>query len=207
MAARGSVVMEDRIVPARAPFSVTMRAGDHLRIVDLDGRQAVDFLCFGQSRHAGQLERYHAANTIKIPRQILIGKGSVLYSQFARPMMTVVADTVGGHDTIFGCCSYAVDRVRYGQVNPACCQENFERELARHGIGPEHVVANVNWFMSVPVGPDGRAEIAESASRAGDHVELRAEIDLIAVGSNCPEALNAATGGHPSPVRIVHLRP
>ena len=196
------------MVPARAPWSARMRAGQMLRLIDLEGRQAIDFLCFGAEPFEGQVERYHMPNTIKIPKTISIGRGTVLYSQFARPMMTVVGDSLGertggGHDTIFGCCSFAVDRVRYGRTNAECCQRNFEREMGRHGLGPEHVVANVNWFMSVPIGPDGHAEIVEGRSSPGDFVDLRAEMDVIAVISNCPQELNPAAGGGPTPVRAI----
>ncbi|MEM6899950.1 MAG: DUF1989 domain-containing protein [Pseudomonadota bacterium] len=196
-------IIEDTVVPPRAPWSALVQKGQHLRLVDLEGQQAVDFLCFGTAQYKGQVERYHMPNTIKIPKNILLGKGTVLYSQFARPMMTIVEDSCGGHDTIFGCCSFAVDQVRYGKTNVECCQRNFEREMARHDIGPEHVVANANFFMNVPVGPDGRAEITDSQSRPGDYVDLRAEMDVIAVLSNCPEELNPAAGSGPSPIRAI----
>jgi hypothetical protein len=98
--------------------------------------------------------------------------------------------------------------VRYGRTNAESCQRNFERELARHRIGPEHIVPNVNFFMRVPVGPDGAAAIAESRSKPGDHVDLRAEMPVLAVLSNCPEELNPATGANgPTPVRVVVWRP
>lgn len=193
----------DRIVPPRDPWSCRMEPGDRLRIVDLEGRQAVDFLCFNADDPA---ERYHMPNTIKVPKQIYLGQGSVLYSGLARPMMTIVEDTVGRHDTIFGCCSFEVDDLRYGRHNAECCQRNFERELARHGFGPELIVPNVNFFMSVPVGPDGHAEIVEGRSRAGDFVELRAEMPVLAVLSNCPQELNPAAGGGPSPIRVLLTR-
>lgn len=197
-------MIEDIVVPARAPWSARMKAGESLRLIDIEGQQAVDFLCFGADPYRNQVERYHMANTIKIPCQIFIGKETVLYSQFARPMMTVTDDSVGGHDTVFGCCSFDVDLVRYGAVNGECCQRNLEREMARRGLGPEHVVPNVNFFMNVPVAPDGRASITESASRPGDFVDLRAEMDLIVVLSNCPEALNPAAGANgPSPIRAI----
>ena len=196
-------IITDETVPARAPWSARMKAGQMLRLIDLEGQQAIDFLCFGAEPFDGQVERYHMPNTIKIPRNILVGKGSVLYSQFAREMMTVTDDSCGGHDPIFGCCSFAVDRVRYGQTNTACCQQNFETEMATHGLGSEHVVANVNWFMNVPVAPDGGADITDSQSRPGDFVDLRAEMDLIAVLSNCPQELNPAAGDEPTPVRAI----
>ena len=197
-------VRVDHVVPPRAPWSARIEAGEILRIVDLEGQQAVDFLCFNADDPA---ERYHAPNTIKVPGNVYVGPGTVLRSSLARPMMTVVADTVGKHDTIFGCCSFALDEVRYGRTNPECCQRNFERELARHGLGPEQVVPNVNFFMSVPVAPDGSAGIAESRSRPGDYVDLRAEMPVLAVLSNCPEELNAATGANgPTPIRTLIWR-
>ena len=121
-------------------------------LVDLEGQQAIDFLCY--NAHDPE-ERYHAPNTIKLQHNIYLGKGSVLWSVRARKMMTIVEDTCGGHDTIFGCCSFELDDVRYGRRNPRCCQKNFELELARHGLGPSAVVPNINFFMRVPVTDDG----------------------------------------------------
>lgn len=200
-------IIEDTVVAPRAPWSARLTKGQMLRLIDLEGQQAIDFLCFGTEPHEGQVERYHMPNTIKIPKNILLGKGTVLYSQFARPLMTITEDSCGGHDTIFGCCSFAVDEVRYGKTNSECCQRNFEREMSRHGIGPEHVVANANFFMNVPVSPDGAAEITDSQSRAGDFVDLRAEMDVIAVLSNCPQELNPAAGDKPTPARAIVFQP
>lgn len=196
-------IIEDIVVPARAPWSAVVKKGQTLRLIDLEGQQAIDFLCFGTKPFEGQIERYHMPNTIKIPKHAFLEKGTVLYSQFARPMMTITEDSCGGHDTIFGCCSFAVDQVRYGKQNAECCQRNFEREMARHGLGPEHVVANANFFMNVPVNSDGHVDITDSQSRAGDFVDLRAEMDVIAVLSNCPQELNPAAGGGPTPIRAI----
>jgi len=200
----GGVIRIDATVPPRAPWSARLESGEVLRLIDLEGSQAIDFLCYNADDPA---ERYHAPNTIKVPRNIFIGLGSVLRSNLARPMMTVIADTCGGHDTIFGCCSFEIDRVRYGRTNGESCQRNFERELARHGIGPEQVVPNVNFFMNVPVGPDGAVQITASQSKPGDYVDLRAEMPILAVLSNCPEELNPATGTNgPTPVRAIVWR-
>lgn len=198
-------IIEDIIVPARTPWSARIARGDMLRLIDLEGQQAVDFLCFNAEDPS---ERYHAANTVKVPGNIYIGEGSVLRSSLARPMMTVTADTCGRHDTIFGCCSFEIDEVRYGKTNPECCQRNFERELAKHGVGREHIVPNVNFFMYVPVGPGGEALIVDALSKPGDYVDLRAEMDVLAVLSNCPEALNPASGANgPTPVRAIVWSP
>lgn len=201
----GGRIIEDTIVPARAPWSATVARGDMLRLIDLEGQQAIDFLCFNADDPS---ERYSAANTIKAPGNIYIGEGSVLRSSLARPMMTVAADTCGRHDTIFGCCSFEIDEVRYGKTNPECCQRNFERELARRGVGAEHIVSNVNFFMHVPVGPDGEAQIVDALSKPGDYVDLRAEMDVLAVLSNCPEELNPASGANgPTPIRAIVWSP
>ena len=123
----------------------------------------------------------------------------MLWSVRAREMMTVVEDTCGGHDTIFGCCSFELDDVRYGARNPRACQQNFESELARHGLGASAVVPNINFFMRVPVREDGSATIEDGRSKPGDHVTLRAEMDILVVISNCPEALNPGDRSRPDP--------
>ena len=197
-------VIEDTIVDACRPWSGFVDQGNVLRLIDLQGQQAIDFLCYNAD---DRQDRYHAPNTIKIPGQVYLGKGSVLWSVKARPMMTLIADTCGGHDTIFGCCSFALDEVRYGQTNPRCCQLNFEEELARHDMGARDVVPNVNFFMRVPVEANGQAAIVDGISKPGDYVDLRAEMNILAVLSNCPEALNPATGSGPTPIRAVIYKP
>ena len=96
--------------------------------------------------------------------------------------------------------------MRYGKRNPRSCQQNFESELARHGFDETAVVPNVNLFMRVPVEVDGSAGIVDGWSKPGDHVTLRAEMDVLVVISNCPEALNPATGAGPTPIRAIRYR-
>lgn len=197
-------ILTDVIVAAGKPWSGQLARNEVLRLIDLEGQQAIDFLCYNAD---DPQERYHAPNTIKIPGQIYLGKGSALWSSRARKMMTIVDDTCGGHDTIFGCCSFALDEVRYGATNSECCQQNFEMELVKHGLGPRDVVPNVNFFMRVPVGTDGSAQIVDGISKPGDHVDLRADMDVLVVLSNCPEALNSATGTGPTPIRVIIYQP
>jgi urea carboxylase-associated protein 1 len=194
----------DLEIPAGEPWSGKIAKGDVLRIVDLHGRQAVDFLCYNL---ADPSDRYNAANTLKLNNNIYLGLGTALWSVRARRLMTIVADICGSHDTLYGCCSVEVDDVRFGKNNGAGCQGNFERELAKHGLGPKDIVANINFFMNVPVRADGGVAIVEGKSRAGDHVDLRAEIDVLVVLSNCPERLNQAAGFNPTPIRVVVFTP
>lgn len=197
-------VIEDTVVPACEPWSAEVRKGDVVRLIDLEGQQAVDFLCYDLANKA---ERYNAANTIKLNNNIYLGKGTVLWSVRARPMMTIVADTCGSHDTLYGCCSIEIDRVRFKKENSWGCQQNFEKELAKHGMGEKDIAANVNFFMYVPVSEDGKIAIAEGLSKPGDYVELRAETDVLVVISNCPERDNAAAGYKPTPVRAIVYTP
>ena len=198
-----ATVLEDTVVGAGLPWSGRIDRGEHLVLVDLEGQQAIDFLCY--NAHDSH-ERYHAPNTVTLQGNIYLGPGSVLWSVRARKMMTIVEDTCGGHDTIFGCCSFELDDVRYGARNPRACQQNFESELARHGLDAAAVVPNVNFFMRVPVKADGSAAIEDGWSKPGDHLTLRAEMDVLVVISNCPEALNPATGAGPTPVRAIRYR-
>ncbi|MDP6080887.1 MAG: DUF1989 domain-containing protein, partial [Arenicellales bacterium] len=117
-------------------------------------------------------------------------------------LMTVVEDTCGLHDTIYGCCSVEVDDVRFGENNGKGCQSNFELELSKHGLNENDVAANINFFMYVPVESSGALGISPGLSKAGDYVSLLAEQDVLAVLSNCPERLNNAAGGEPTPVQV-----
>jgi hypothetical protein len=197
-------IHEDTIVPAGEPWSARIKKGNVLRLVDLEGQQAIDFLCYNASDPA---DRYNAANTIKLNQNIYLGKGCVLWSVRARKMMTIIEDSCGAHDTLYGCCSIEIDEVRFGKTNTQSCQSNFEAELAKHGLGEKDIVANVNFFMNVPVEADGAVAIAAGRSKPADYVDLRAEMDLLVVISNCPERDNPAAGFKPTPVRAVVYSP
>ncbi len=197
-------VIEDTLVPACKPWSAEVRKGDVVRLIDLEGQQAVDFLCYNL---ANTDERYNAANTIKLNSSIYLGQDTVLWSVRARPLMTIIADTCGSHDTIYGCCSIEIDKVRFDKDNSWGCQQNFESELAKHGMCETDIAANINFFMYVPVREDGRIAIADGLSKPGDYVDLRAEMDVLVVISNCPERDNAAAGYEPTPIRAIVYRP
>jgi urea carboxylase-associated protein 1 len=197
-----SKVIEEEIIPARHHWSRLISRGQILRITDLKGKQAVDFLCYNAANPA---ERYHAPNTIKKAGAILLGKGHVLYSDHANPLMTIVEDTFGGHDTIGGCCSAPSNKMLYGIQNPGC-RENFLAALKPYGLGWRDIVPNVNLFMKVPVDPGGNAAIATGSSKPGDHVDLRAEMEVLAVISNCPQVLNPCNNFVPTDIQVTILK-
>ena len=193
-------VLEDTVVPAEAPWSAVVREGQVLRLVDLEGCQAIDFLCFNADDRA---ERYHAGHSVKLNKCVYLGEGHVLWSGHIRPMMTIIADTCGPHDTMLGCCSAALNEQRYAVPDTHSCQANFERELPKHGLGPLDIHPNVNFFMYAPFGPAGEVAVAEGISKPGDYVDLRAEMDVLVVISNCPQRLNPGAGFAPSPIRAI----
>ncbi len=183
-------------------WSGIVSAGALLRIEDIEGEQGVDFLVYNA---ANPLERYHAPNTIKKAQTLQLTKGHVLYSDVARPLMTIVEDTCGFHDTIGGCCSEPSNAMLYGAEGQPGCRENFLAELARWGMTRRDIVPNLNWFCKVPVYEGNRLSdlvFEPGASRAGQYVELRAEMDLIALVSNCPQVNNPAAGGRPTNIRV-----
>jgi uncharacterized protein len=194
------------VISAGASWSKLLRQGEHLRIIDLEGRQGVDFLCYSA---AAPEERYHAANTVKRAGTLRLTRGHILYSDIARPMMTIVGDSCGYHDTIAGCCSAPSNEMMYGVKGVPGCRENFLHELGKYDLGRKDIVANLNFFCDVPItSANALAPLIFAAppSKSGDFIELRAEMDVIAVISNCPQVNNPCSGGQPTPIEVVISR-
>ena len=192
-------MIEDTVIAPGDHWGRVIERGQTLRIVDLEGQQAVDFLCYNAARPE---ERYNAADTMKYAKSIYVTRGVSLYSGLGRKLFTVIEDTCGRHDTIGGCCSAESNELRYGVPDTPNCRDNFVRALQPFGLGVRDIVANVNWFMYVPVGADGSMGIEPGPSKPGDYVVLRADMDALAVISNCPQTRNPASGFKPTPIRI-----
>ena len=199
-------VVLDEVVAARAGWSAVVPAGHVMRIVDLGGNQAVDCLLY---RAHDPIERYSAADTIAAQRNIFLVTGTTLRSNRGNPMMTIVDSTCARHDTIGGACSRESNTLRYGHHtrHQHACVENFLSEGARHGLGKRDLVANINWFMIVPVGADGTLGIVDGISAPGLFVDVRADIDVLVLISNCPQINNPCNGFDPTPIRIVVSEP
>jgi urea carboxylase-associated protein 1 len=197
----GAIVRDD-IVPARAPWDAVVRKGQTLRIIDLEGNQAVDFLMYALADDA---ERYSAQDTMAAQGNIFLRAGSVLLSNEGAAMATVTGTSVAYHDTIGGACSCESNTLRYGHHTKSqhACVENFLQANAKHGRGKRDMVSNINWFMNVPVEADGALGIVDGISAPGLYVDLRAEMDLVVVVSNCPQINNPCNGFNPTPVRMI----
>lgn len=195
-------VLHDVTVPARAPWLYHVDAGQTLRIVDLEGNQAVDLLIYSAADDA---ERYSAQDTVSAQGNLFLRQGSVLRSNEGRPMMTIAATSVEYHDTIGGACSCESNTLRYGHHTKAehACVDNFLEANLLEGRGKRDIVSNINFFMNVPVEPDGALGIVDGISAPGLTVDLRAEMDVIVVVSNCPQINNPCNGFNPTPVRMI----
>jgi urea carboxylase-associated protein 1 len=193
-------ILERLTVPAKGRWSRRLEQGQSLTIVDLEGKQAVDFLCYAAEP---PVDRINIPNTVKLNGSLYVAKGCRIYSDLARVMMTVTEDSCGYHDTLAGCCSCEIDRVRYGVEKTESCRTNFIAELAGWGMSPSEIVSNVNFFMRVAFAEDGAVKIVEGVSKPGDRVTLRAEMPVIAVLSNCPQEHNPAAGFAPTPIELI----
>jgi uncharacterized protein len=195
-------LVHDEIVPARAPWMHRVDAGQTLRIVDLEGNQAVDFLLYSASDDS---ERYSSQDTVSAQGNLFLREGTVLRSNEGRAMMTIVGTSVDYHDTIGGACSCESNTLRYGHHTKSqhACVENFLEANLTQGRGKRDIVPNINFFMNVPVEEDGSLGIVDGISAPGLTVDLRADMDVIVVVSNCPQINNPCNAFNPTPVRML----
>ena len=187
------------LVEAKSSWSGIVKKGQRLKITDIEGQQAVDFLCYDNKDRS---DRYSATNTMKVQGNIYVGLGSILYSDSGIQLLEVMEDTTGKHDTVYGCCSNPNNLLRYGVKTTESCYSNFEIELAKNELGKDSIVPNVNWFMSVPVLEDGTAGIDNVVLKPNSYVTLLAKTDTLAVLSNCPQMHNPCNGYTPTPIHV-----
>lgn len=199
----GEVIFE-MTIPPKGETSFVLKRGQVFRTIDVEGQQVADLVLY--SRQDPE-ERYWVANTIKLNRQVYLTKGHALYSDRAQKMATIVADTCGVHDTLCGSCSAEIDFVRYGVKWHHNCTDNFVRSLARYNLRRRDMVMSFNIFMNAPVREDGTFEIITPKSKAGDYIDIRADMDVIVCFSNCPQDLNPCNGFNPTPLHIVTFEP
>ncbi|WP_205665180.1 urea amidolyase associated protein UAAP2 [Caldimonas tepidiphila] len=196
--------VHDHTLPAGEPYLLAIEKGQTLRIVDLEGNQAVDVIFYNRDEPA---EHYSATDTMLRQGGIYLTTGSVLVSSEGRPMLTIVADTCGRHDTLGGACAAESNTVRYALQKKFMhsCRDNYLLALqhADIGLGKRDLVPNVNFFMNVPVTPEGGLQFADGVSAPGKYVELRAEMNLLMLVSNCPQLNNPCNAYNPTPARFL----
>ncbi len=198
----------DAVVKAGDSFVHEIRKGQFVRIVDLEGNQAVDTLFYNARNYA---DRYSAQDTIREQNNIYLTTGTKLMSTERHVLLTIVADTCGRHDTLGGACSTESNMVRYAieKRSMHACRQSFLKGAllwsasTGHELDKRDLTANINFFMNVPVTPAGGLTFADGVSDAGKYVELRAEMDTLIVISNCPQLNNPCNAYNPTPVRVL----
>jgi urea carboxylase-associated protein 1 len=193
------------VVDAGDYYIGLLKAGETLRLLDLEGNQAADTLFYNADNPS---ERYSAMDTIREQGNVYLTTGSKLRSNENNVMLEIVADTCGRHDTLGGACATESNTVRY-DLEKRCmhaCRDSWMLAIAEHpeyGIGKRDITHNINFFMNVPVTPDGGLTFEDGISAPGKYVELRAEMDLVVLVSNCPQLNNPCNGYNPTPIECL----
>ncbi|WP_375738656.1 urea amidolyase associated protein UAAP2 [Pseudomonas boanensis] len=191
------------VIAAGEPFICEVKAGQSLRLLDLEGNQAVDTLFYSA---ANPRERYDVQRTLRRQNRVYLTTGSVLYSNLGNPMLTISADTCGRHDTLGGACAQESNTVRYAldKRYMHSCRDNFLRASLHDGrLTKRDISANINFFMNVPVTPEGGLTFEDGISAAGKYVELKAHMDIIVLISNCPQLNNPCNAYNPTPAEVL----
>ena len=184
-------------------FALLVASGEHLRISDPQGEQVSDLTSFAREDPAEWLS---SGRTIDYANTIYVTAGHILYSNRSRPMWTILEDTVGRHDFLLTPCSPETFTILYKTTghHPSCF-ENLAGALGEHGIAPDTIPTTWNVFMNVDVLPSGELKILPPRSRPGDHVLLRAEMDLIVGVTACSAELS--NNGRFKPIDVEVLAP
>lgn len=209
------MIVESPLKPEDATQRETILAGDYwmqvvskgqvIRILDLEGNQAADTLFY---RLDDPSERYSAIDTIREQGNVYLTAGTTLMTNLVQPMLEIVADTCGRHDTLGGACATESNTVRYA-LEKKCmhaCRDSWMLAVAEHeefGIGKRDITHNINFFMNVPVTPEGGLTFADGISDAGKYVELKALMDVVVLISNCPQLNNPCNAYNPTPVEVL----
>jgi urea carboxylase-associated protein 1 len=200
--------------PARAAYRAVIPAGDHwsreirrgqlFRIVDLEGNQAADTLFYDAQDPS---DRYSASDTIRHQAALYLTTGTRLMSTGGGPLLTIVADTCGRHDTLGGACSRESNTMRYALDREPmhACRDSFIRgaQECHPPLGKRDLTCNINFFMNVPVTPDGRLTFADGVSGPGRYVEMRADRDVLCLISNCPQLNNPCNAYNPTSIEVL----
>ena len=203
------------LLPGEAVFRHVIRAGDYwidtlrhgqrLRIVDLEGNQSADTLFFNAADIA---DRYSAVDTVREQGNVYLSCGSKLLSTSGNVLAQIVADTVGRHDTLGGACAAESNTVRYALEKRTMhsCRDSFVLALAQHealNMTKRDLAHNINFFMNVPVTPDGGLTFADGLSGPGEYVEMQAAMNVIVLISNCPQLNNPCNAYNPTPLEVL----
>ncbi|MCM3600482.1 DUF1989 domain-containing protein [Robertmurraya korlensis] len=196
--------IDNYIVPAGEGWTQILEPGQVLRIVDLEGNQAADTLFYDADHPT---DHYSAINTIQQQGNVYLTSGSVLVSESGKELVEIVADTCGRHDTLGGACSAQSNTVRYSHDTLPMhnCRDTFMLQLSKYGsqFNKRDLAPNVNFFMNVPVTPEGGLTFEDGVSAPGYYVEMQAVSRTLVLISNCPQLNNPCNAYNPTPIQLL----
>ena len=201
----GSIVSES-VIPAQEYAAMQMTAGQVLRFVDIEGKQVPDLVCFDPGDPTDELSM---GNSLLLNKRRELRQDDGLFSVECNRMMTIVGYSNELSYAYGPMCSEQLNHIRYGAPNTRNCRDNFVMALAATDVklGPREIPDAFVPFMNVDVDSDGLLEIREPTSVAGDHYDLRADMDLLIAISNCPQELNPCNGFKATPIGIIVYQP
>jgi urea carboxylase-associated protein 2 len=195
-------VLQREHVPAGWYTTMRLRRGEALRIVDDTGRSSVSLIGW---REEDTSERTNCADTVKVQWSAAIGKGRVILSDMGRVFVSLIEDTSGAHDLLVGGSTPASTLAAFGSATRNT-QENFLAAASKIGLDVRDISPCVTLFAPVSLDEAGRFRWQEGRKRPGDFVDLRAEMNIIIVASNCPHPLDPARPAASAPVTLIKHR-
>ena len=201
-----NVLWKETIQPG-ASWSHVVKRGTALRITDVEGGANVSGIFYN---FECSTERYNMPDTLKAQHIARLTTGFVLYSDMGRILLSVIGDTVGWHDPIGGTSNRKMVETKYGTSSYQQDRNNYHKngrdsflvELGKWGLGPRDLVANVNFFSRVDVSDDGTMSFAPGNSKAGDSIDLRAEMNVLVILNTCQHPLDPSPKYEPKAVQV-----
>jgi uncharacterized protein len=186
-------------LPGGAYWHGVIKRGKTLRIQDLAGSHGISLVCYNADN---PIERFNVADTAKIQFNAFLGKGKVLYSDMGRILCSITEDTSACHDLICGCSNAASNAQKYGSGNYNNSRNNFLKALGKRGLTRKDLMPNLNLFSRIMVSPDGDLSYDTASQKPGSFIDLRAEMNVLIVVSNCPHILHPSTEYQPQPIQL-----
>jgi uncharacterized protein len=197
-----AAVIHQEQVPPGWYTTVRLHRGEVLRLIDESGRSSISLVGW---REDDTSERINCADTVKVQWSTAIGKGRVILSDMGRVLLSVIEDTCGAHDLLVGGSTPASTLATFGEPGRNT-QENFLAAASKVGLDIRDIPPCVTFFAPVAVDEAGRFRWREGRKRPGDFVDLRAEMNLIIIASNCAHPLDPARPGATGPVTLIKHR-
>jgi uncharacterized protein YcgI (DUF1989 family) len=191
-------VKEEVLIPPYDGRSVLVREGEELVIIDIEGKQVGDFVCFNYHDHNEHVSPVHMRASLS---SIRLKEGDFLYSNIRRPLMQLVKDTVGRHDFFFPACDYWRYKVDFNDETHPNCHDNLKKALQAFGID-KHVPDPINWFMNNALDENWDYVIEEPWSKPGDYVQLKALHDVVVAVSTCSQDMAPVNGFKVTPLKL-----